>query len=650
MKTRILILLGLLLAPAAACHAQTPEEAPAHQEREEILRFHSDITVQGDGTLLVEETIRVHSLGEQIHHGIYREFPTDYRDKYGNRYQVRFQLLGAERDGQEENSRVEQESNGVRIYLGNKDVELDPGDYTYLLKYRVNRELFFADHDELYWNVNGTGWDFPIREISATVHLPAGVPHDQITRTAYTGVQGSRQGDFTSGWDAQGNPTFESTRPLGEHENLSIVVGWPKGFVAAPTSQQKMQWFLEDNRSTLVGGAGLLLVFFYYFLAWLAVGRDPRPGTIMPLYEPPSGWSPAAIRYLRKMGFDDKAFAAAVVDMAVKKYLTIEKHDDKYTLRRVGKGDDKALAAEERVAAQTLLGDDDSIKLEQANHSTIASALSQFKSTLQTAEENVYFFSHGKYMIPGILLTVATAGAAALTLSAGGDAATAGFLSVWLTGWTIGVLALLFTVARMWKGVIAQPSTLPGAIFMTLFSLPFLGGEGMGIYFFTKAASPLLLLIVMSLIGLNLVFHYLLKAPTAAGRAVLDKIEGFRMFLSATEADRMNRMSPVEQTPEVFEKFLPYALALDVEHAWAEQFAGVPGAAGQGPSGGGYSPAWYHGSDFSSLGAAGFASSLGGSFSSAIASSSSAPGSSSGGGGGGGGSGGGGGGGGGGGW
>jgi uncharacterized membrane protein YgcG len=372
----------------------------------------------------------------------------------------------------------------------------------------------------------------------------------------------------------------------------------------------------------------------------------------MPLYEPPSGWSPAAIRYLRKMGFDDKAFAAAVVDMAVKKYLTIEKHDDKYTLRRVGKGDDKALAAEERVAAQTLLGDDDSIKLEQSNHSTIASALSQFKSTLQNAEENVYFFSHGRYMIPGILLTVATAGAAALTLSGGGDAATAGFLSVWLTGWTIGVLALLFTVARLWKSVPSQPSLIPQAIFMTLFSLPFLGGEGMGIYFFTQAASPLLLLIVMALIALNLVFHYLLKAPTRAGRTVLDQIEGFRMFLSATEQDRMNRMSPVEQTPEVFEKFLPYALALDVEHAWAEQFAGVLGASAQGPSGSrGYTPMWYHGSDFSQLGAAGFASSLGGSFSSAIASSSSAPGSSGGGGGGGGGgSGGGGGGGGGGGW
>jgi len=93
---------------------------------------------------------------------------------------------------------------------------------------------------------------------------------------------------------------------------------------------------------------------------------------------------------------------------------------------------------------------------------------------------------------------------------------------------------------------------------------------------------------------------------------------------------------------------LPYALALDVEQAWAEKFSGVLGGAAQTPgsNSGGYSPSWYSGAGWSTLGAVGFASSLSGSFSGAIASSSSAPGS----GGSGGGSGGGGGGGGGGGW
>ncbi|HXZ27859.1 MAG TPA: DUF2207 domain-containing protein, partial [Terriglobales bacterium] len=169
MKMRTLVSLSLLLA-AAALSAQTLEESPA---REQILSFHSEVTVQAEGALLVRETIRVRALGEQIRHGIYRDFPTDYKDKYSNRYRVRFQFLGALRDGRSEDFRLEDQSNGVRIYLGRSDVLLDPGVYTYTLDYRVERELgFFPGYDELYWNVNGTGWDFPVLAASATVHLP----------------------------------------------------------------------------------------------------------------------------------------------------------------------------------------------------------------------------------------------------------------------------------------------------------------------------------------------------------------------------------------------------------------------------------------------------------------------------------------------
>ncbi len=156
---------------------------------------------------------------------------------------------------------------------------------------------------------------------------------------------------------------------------------------------------------------------------------------------------------------------------------------------------------------------------------------------------------------------------------------------------------------------------------------------------------------------MNIVFYHLLKAPTADGRHVMDGIEGFRMYLATAEGDRLNSLQEPERTPELFERYLPYALALDVENRWAERFAGILAKA-ETPAGGGsgsstYSPAWYHGTSFGTLGAAAFGASLGSSLSSAFSSASSAPGSSSGssgGGGGGGSSGGGGGGGGGGGW
>jgi uncharacterized membrane protein len=152
----------------------------------------------------------------------------------------------------------------------------------------------------------------------------------------------------------------------------------------------------------------------------------------------------------------------------------------------------------------------------------------------------------------------------------------------------------------------------------------------------------------------NGLFIFLLKAPTVAGREILDQIEGFKMYLGVAEKDRLNLENPPERTPQLFEMFLPYALALGVEQKWSEQFAGVLAAAGAVPGQNNYSPAWYSGDSWSHVGAASFAGALGGSLAGAISSASTAPGSGSGGdgggGGGGGSSGGGGGGGGGGGW
>src|SRR5207248_8273132 len=127
-------------------------------------------------------------------------------------------------------------------------------------------------------------------------------------------------------------------------------------------------------------------------------------------------------------------------------------------------------------------------------------------------------------------------------------------------------------------------------------SLPFLAGECLGIFMLVGFGSLSLAVFLFASIGLHILFHFLLKAPTVAGRRLLDQVEGFKMFLGAVDGDRMNRINPPEQTPETFEKFLPYALALDVEQAWAEKFSGVLNGAAHapGPDNGasGYSPSF----------------------------------------------------------
>jgi Predicted membrane protein (DUF2207) N-terminal domain/Predicted membrane protein (DUF2207) C-terminal domain len=636
----LICLLAGLFAPALA--AQT----------EQILSFSSDVTLQDDASLTVTETIRVSSQGDQIRHGIYRDFPTRYKDQLGNRYVVGFRFLGATRDGEAEQARVENISNGKRIYLGSPNFLLPAGQHTYTITYSTDRQLgFFKDHDELFWNVTGNGWIFPINRAFATVHLPSKIPANEVHLSGFTGLQGSLQKSLWSGKDKQGAFHFITMRSLGPHEGLSILLSFPKGYFTPPTPAQQVQYFLDDNRDAGFATVGLLLLLLYYFLAWSAVGRDPKRGVIMPLYEPPSDFSPAATRYLVRMGYDNKTFAAAVLDMAVRGFLTIQEQAGSYTLYRT-QADSRVLTSDEKQIAGVLFDGRNEIWLHNENHVAIGSAIKNLKAWLKTAEQKIYFLTNARYSIPAILFSIIVLiGVAAVQGTQG--IVIAGFLCFWLSIWSMAVAGLVIGVFHQWKIALTGHSTglanTGKAVATTLFSLPFIGGEFLGLFMLSKATSVTVVFVLFLTVFVHLLFHFLLKAPTRAGRALLDRIEGFKMFLGEVDGDRLNRVMPPDKTPAVFEKFLPYALALGVEQQWAEKFSGALGAANvaSGSSSNGYSPSWYSGGDWGALGAAGFASSLGSSFSSAISSSAAAPGSSGGGGGG---SGGGGGGGGGGGW
>ena len=126
--------------------------------QERILAYDSVVAVRADGSLDVTERITVRAEGDQIRRGIYRDFPTRYKDRYGNRVVVGFEMLGVTRDGRPEPWFTEGKPNGVRINTGNDDLLPVPADVTYALHYRTTRQLgFFQDHDELYWNAIGTG-------------------------------------------------------------------------------------------------------------------------------------------------------------------------------------------------------------------------------------------------------------------------------------------------------------------------------------------------------------------------------------------------------------------------------------------------------------------------------------------------------------
>jgi len=318
------LLLALLLAalPAGA------------QER--VLDFHSDIRIDADGGLYVTERIEVQVEGREIKRGILRDFPTDYRDRTGARVRVPFQVVAVSRNGTTEMWSVGEWENGERIRIGNAAVMLPPGKHVYEITYRTSRQLgFFEKHDELYWNVNGNGWPFAMDRIAADVKLHTEAPATQIRVEAYTGAQGARGRDYRA-TARTGGASFETTRQLGPNQGLTIVVMFPKGSAREPTSLERVLWWIGDNKSVLPGAAGLVVLILFLWWRWNLVGRDPRAGPAFPRYDAPQGMGPAAVRYVDKMGFDDRCFASGLLGLGARGMLRIRQGLDGYRIERTG--------------------------------------------------------------------------------------------------------------------------------------------------------------------------------------------------------------------------------------------------------------------------------------------------------------------------
>lgn len=621
--------------------------SPALAE-ERIKSFVSDVTVNADASIDVTETIIVNSEGREINHGIYRDLPTIYTDRNGQRVIVGFDVLGVQRDGRDEPYALESLSNGVRIKIGDKDVWLANAPHRYVIRYRTTRQIgFFEKFDELYWNVTGNGWDVPIDLARVTITLPPGA--DILQHDEFTGGYRSTENNSRI-LSLSGNVfTAETTVALDPRQGFTVAVAWQKGLVAPPSDARKWAWWASDNAGFFTLAMGLLAAALYFLLAWNKVGRDPPRGTIIPLFAPPKGLGPSAVRFVTHYGADDKGFAAAIVGLAVKGRLKIADDDRSFTITKLKGGTEPLTPAESALYTALPSG---STELKQTNHAAIRAARSALDRALKNEFEGTAFLKNLGWFAVGLAISVICLIIGALLLP-GAEGLQGLFAFGWMGVWWGVVLAVgwasfkgLFAARGVWARI-----TSLGAL---LFLIPFAGAGivAPAAIFLQGGGSPGLYALVGTaiLLGLlNVVFYHLLRAPTQSGRQLMDQIEGFRLYLSTAEEERLKVLHPPEKTPELFERYLPYALALDCENEWNAKFAAVLAAAA---AAGAAAPAWYSGNHWNAgrMGG-GFTDSLGRGLASSAAAAATAPGRTSGSGGGGGGfSGGGGGGGGGGGW
>ena len=608
---------ALLMFAASAAHAE-----------ERILRFLSDVQVQKDSSLEVTETIDVNVENVAINHGIFRDFPTRYRRPDGGAMRVGFTLEGVTLDGLPVPADTSSFANGVRIKIGDPDKMIPAGEHSFAIRYRTTRQIGrFNGYDELYWNATGNGWLFPIDLAEARFRLPQAVSFGK--RAFYTGPQGSTASNAEVIDEQPGDILVRTTQPLAPGEGLTVAVAFPKGVVADAAASSRLGWWLADYAPPVLGFLVLLGLCGFYYIAWLRAGRDPRAGTVVPIFSPPDDLTPAAMRYVTKMGADNRAFAAALVDMGVRGHIRMSEEDEGWFSSKKTRIDrleaSTPLPAEEEAALDELCLPGGLILMEQRNHEKFSSAKSSLSEVLRSRYEGKLFKRNYGWAAAGLLLFLA-----GLWLTAASVVLATGAENILMIGTILGVLLV---IALLW---LAFHDSAVGKCLLSLASLVGVGIAGsLGLPIIVEALNsgwwlPLVLPALAAPIALSA--FWWISAPTAEGRTVLDHVAGFKQYLSITETQRLDRMTPPQDTPEIFERFLPYAIALGVENRWAERFAGVlAAAAAQGHQG----FAWYSGSSNPWDNPTGFTHAVGSSLASTISSASTAPGSSSGSGGGG---------------
>jgi uncharacterized membrane protein YgcG len=533
------------------CLVATPAAA---QRSLAIERFEAAIAVKRDGSVDVTETITAKFTGSW--NGIYRTVPVEYHTPQGFNWTLRLKLLGATGpDGQALKVAGERD----RHYIKYKIWVPGAGNATrtVVLRYRAKNGLrFFEDHDELYWNVTGDEWDVPIQAASARIELPAGAAG--LRAIAFNGAYGSTAQDaevVTEGTSVR----VTLAQPLGFHEGLTAVVGWDKGLVAEPTEADRAVGFLASNWPLGIP----IVVLLGMFALWRRVGRDPGRLPIAVQYDAPDSLSPAEAGTLIDESADMRDVTATVVDLAVRGFLKIEEREEKVLL---------GLLTMRDYVFHRLAPPEGARALED-HESRVLGGIFEGRSAVKLSELDNEFYQHLSGIRESIYARLVGRG---LYRSRPDKVK---------RRWLVGAVVL-------GGAIVAFGSTI-GAAWLDMTPLPFV---------IAAIASGLIVA----------AFGRIMPARTVVGARALERVLGFEEFLRRVEGDRLER---VVKTPEMFERFLPFAMAFGVERKWAKAFQDIY----REP------PTWYVGSTAGPFDMNGFTSRLGDLSSRAESSMSSSP-------------------------
>ncbi len=374
---------------------------------EKIENFDVTVEVSKEGDFTITEVIRVNVEGQNIKRGIFRDIPR-FLEYKGQNLPQKIDVISVKRNGQKERYSVSNVSNVKRIRIGNADVMLPHQVHAYEITYKMDNQIRrFADADEIYWNVTGNYWNFPIAQASAKFIMPEGA--ELIERNVYTGGTGQTNKDASFGQSGD-YVTVQTTRPLDRREGMTVSLRYAKGSITPRTNEQKFNLWWLLNGAPVILGLSFLGLFGYYLRSWMKVGKDPLKDPVFPRYHPPENYSPAAVAHIHHKGMAGyKTLMAALVSLGVKKRLHIDAGKKITTLTRLDndKGHENPMSRDEALLIGKLFGSyrSDKLTLRQKYNATFNSAMTHHSSHLSRKFGAKYYRYNVIYIIAGLILT-----------------------------------------------------------------------------------------------------------------------------------------------------------------------------------------------------------------------------------------------------
>lgn len=611
---RVLWVLSLLMtaaAPATAddiavgaapvTEAPDREAVPASAPRwvrayEHILSFDTHAHFNPDGSMEMRENIKVLSLGQEIRRGIFRTLPLTWNRQDGKIFSVDYQIKEVLRDGVAEPYSLDKTSKTLTVRIGSAEHILQPAIYNYQIRYQVSNHFSrFPEWDELYWNVTGNDWAYPITKASFQLELPDASNYldnegrDSRLRSidVYTGTLGAKEHNASILSDGG----VQTTQPLDQGEGLTVVYTWPRDILAgaaAPQASSPLVHLLLPTLATSAIWIPVLLLAVYCLWWWrnnvTAIGLKMPP--VVPLYTMPTTLSPGYLRFITQRKYDDVAFSSDLLELVAKRGAAITLKASKSTgpwFSRFQSADEQWLSyqpddnnkrlttSDKQLLGLLFSGSRKNINLGLAYQRPMQNARKWLEKRSEDQREKL-FNKWGKpvrravyimLLIPVICGALFNLGAAVITIPA---------LIFLLFGILLLSLPLRFLLSpkKTWNTF----GFIPLVIALLFGPLTTFGGGAFlfGMLPLTQFPAGYIGALLAAIL-LCMAFGWMIPRYTQRGLNDLATAQGLKLYLGTAERNRYQALYPPDQLVAHFESLLPAALALGVGKTWANTFA-----------------------------------------------------------------------------